>query len=328
MDVSTALAAFVLTMGAHSAAPAAGEPSAANVTPSASMGAAAFEAGLPTDPLAGPHIAPDMVDGTAEGSSLVQRAFDGTIKPLEERPEVAALALLDLTPDERAACDKVLAARSALMDALVRDNLRLLVRARSVREGGEPGARAQVMKEVRDVFAPLSADGTLQQQLARHLTPAHADRFQAITRAYWHALVQDQLKVQGDAPAPMNDAMGDAMNPDQDRKPARAGVGPNDQAASRAFARVAFEALGREIARSYERVAGEGKDRLEQVISALDLNPEQQGRIRAIVTDFAQQNALKPSRLQRLGLFLRISRELTPQQRTRFRELVRQGQRE
>ena len=76
------------------------------------------------DALRGPTIS---TKSSAAKQSIVERDFDGRVKKLDEPPALAALRVLELTPEERAATEKVVSDRAAALDAIVRDNLKLII---------------------------------------------------------------------------------------------------------------------------------------------------------------------------------------------------------
>ena len=163
------------------------------------------------DPLAGPSVAP--TDAPAAGTTLIRRDFEGRLAPLDVRPEEAALALLDLTPQEDEATRDVLDRRAALMDDIVSKNIDLLLRAQEVKSGA--GDKRRLMRDMLTTFAPLSEDGTLEQQLAKVLPADKAERLRSITAEYWHALIEDRATASS---TPGEDAMM------QDQPPKRKGL--------------------------------------------------------------------------------------------------------
>lgn len=232
----------------------------------------------PESPLSGPAIA----DRAADDSS--NKRFDGSMRDEGDRPELRAIERLELSREERAAVDAVLAKRAAVMERLIKENIALLLKAQAVREGNDAEARRALGAEFREAFAELGVDGPLAEQLAGAMTPEHAEAFRTLNREYWRAQMGD-----GD-----------------DRKYG-----------------AALRVLGNEIKQAYERMIEDGEQRLDDVIAALQLTAEQEGKVRAIVTEFAQQTKLNPNGLQRAGLFLKVARELTAEQRERAFELIR-----
>jgi hypothetical protein len=291
------------------------------------------------NPLAGPSVGGDDAAG---GATIVVRDFSGKIKRPDMRPEVAALQVLSLSPAEREATGQVLAQRAAMLDTLVRENIDLLLRAQTARESDDRAEKQAVLKETTRVFAPLGEGGTLEVKLAAALEPANATKFRAVLREYWRARAREAAPQRDDKPPPKKPAAqrqrGDepmrdsAENPMRDAAPEsmRDATGDADDLEApltkrqrQALVRIAAETLGQEVRRSYEGLAADGAARLESVIETLALTDEQQTKVRAIVTEFAQESKLNPTRMQRLRLFLRVSKELTPEQRRKFIDLAR-----
>jgi len=85
----------------------------------------------------------------------------------------------------------------------------------------------------------------------------------------------------------------------------------------------AVQVMGQEIKRSFERVVGQGRERLDAMLAELQLTPEQEAKIRTTIMDaYLQAQGKEQSRMQRLKLFRQIAEDLTPEQRSRLRELV------
>lgn len=280
-----------------------------------------------TNPLAGPSVGGDEAAG---GATIVVRDFSGKIKRPDMRPEVAALEVLSLSDREREATRQVLAQRAATLDKLVRENIDLLLRAQAAREGDDRAEKQAVLKEITRAFAPLGEGGTLQAKLMAELEPANAAKFRAVLHEYWRARAREAAPQRDDKPPTKQPAAqrhhGD--EPMRDAAPDQASDANDVEALltkrqRQALARIAAETLGQEVRRSYENLAADGAARLDAVIEALALTDEQQTKVRAIVTEFAQESKLNPTRMQRLKLFLRVSRELTPEQRRKFIDLAR-----
>lgn len=280
-----------------------------------------------TNPLAGPSVGGDDAAG---GATIVVRDFSGKIKRPDMRPEVAALQVLSLSPAERKATGQVLAQRAAMLDRLVRENIDLLLRAQTARESDDRAEKQAVLKETTRVFAPLGEGGTLEAKLAAALEPENAARFRAVLRDYWRARAREAVPQRDDTPPTKQPAAQRQRDdePMRDAAPEQASdadevEAPLTRRQRQALVRIATETLGQEVRRSYENLAADGAARLEAAIEALALTDEQQTRVRAIVTEFAQESKLNPTRMQRLRLFLRVSRELTPEQRRKLIDLAR-----
>lgn len=253
------------------------------------------------DPLSGPSV-----DPADAGPTIVERSFDGSLKRPDIRPEEAALRKLTLTSAEQAAADAVLADRAAMLDGIVRDNLELLVRAQGARASGDGVEIAKVNKEFREALHPLALKGRLGEQLAAALEPDNARAFNRMVREYYRALV-----VQGNKGKPD----GDPMPGDVDEMTIMDSGGTGGRRA--ALVRQLGEVFGQEVRRSYERIAAEGQARLDDLVKALDLSPEQDAKVREIALDFVQKNLKYPTQAQRAEVFRKVLAELTPEQRAR-----------
>lgn len=248
------------------------------------------------------------------------------MKRPDMRPEEAALLKLSLAPAEKQRTDRVLAERASMLDTIVRENIDVLLRLQAARASADKAALGSVNKELREVLRPLLAKGRLQDQLKEALEPENAEKFDALVRGYYRALLADGRK----KPLRGGDA---AMNPaddpngvDEERERQAMDRMPDADAASasrRERARLMLEVFGQEVRRSYERIAAEGQGRLEEVAEALDLSPEQRARVQALATEFAQKSKLNPTPAQKSELFGKVLRELSPEQRVKAIEFIR-----
>ena len=271
-------------------------------------------AARPGDP-APPAVAPDPLQGPSVGDSagagptIVERSFDGTLKRLDVRPEEAAVRKLDLSADEKAKVDQVLAERSKAMDQVVREHIDLLVRVQSAKASGDQAQIKAATQELKDALRPLVGKGPLGEQLSQVLSKEHADKLQQMVKNYYRALIAEGMRQR-----PKGDPMPDAEDE----------MAPTPESAQRraTVARITQDIYGQEIRRSYERIAADAHARLEDLVKALDLTPEQAEKVRAIATEAAQKNKLNPSPAQKVELFSKIAKELTPEQRKKLVELV------
>lgn len=292
---------ITLALSATLAAPAAAQSSPKPATP---------------DPLSGP-----AVDDENAGPTIVERTFDGNLKRLEIRPEEAALAKLNLTPEERTAADAVLSERAKTLDAIVREHIDLLVRQQAARAGGNNDEIAKVNKEFREAMRPLASRGGLGAELAATLEEPNARRYNRMVREYYAALLSQSRKEmpEGD-PVPDGMMDGDVMR-DDTMAPKSVKAKPEPRRAE--AARQLLEVFGQEVRRSYDRIAAEGQSRLDDVVKRLALDTEQEARVRAIATEFAQKSLLNPTPAQRAEVFRKVLAELTPEQRAKALNMLR-----
>lgn len=236
-------------------------------------------------PLSGPKVEPE-----APVRTLISRDMQGDLRPLETSPEEAALALLTLSANERAAVDRILQARASILDNVIRENLLLLLRAQGL--ASEGAAREDAMAALRELskaLAPLRQRGTLRGEVTLVLDKAHAAEFGALLDDYWQAVIDDALA--------------------KERQ-----TNPRATASSVAL-RERLKAFGQEVRRSYDRQIAAGQAKVDAMIATLGLSPEQEGKVRNLVTDYFQKTAGNPTPAQRREFFAGLTRELTPTQR-------------
>lgn len=232
--------------------------------------------------LAGPTVAP------ARAPSLVERDFTGRVKRLDLPPEEAALAHLDLDPAAREATTRILNERAAIMDRIVRDNIDLLLRFVTARQGGDRAAILSLLAEFNAKLGPLHARGDLVDELHDALPPA--------TRGAFTSLVADYRRAIADEAAADAKAKGERARP-------------------RAIAaRERLADLGLEVKRSYERQIGAGQKELDELIAELHLSSEQEAFVRNLVAEHVQKTKGKPTPAQQRQLVVSIMARLKPEQ--------------
>lgn len=324
MNRITRSAAFLMVcLGASTALGA--EPGAGQPKPEAAPTA--------TDPLAGPRVREGGSDRPAGAPTLIERTFEGKLKRYDTRIEEAAAERLDLSPAQRENVSAILAARAAKMDSIVRENVELLLKGLAARESGDRVLIRENLLAMRETFGDLADRGGLLDELADALPTEKADELHAVVQEYWRALIEeetakqrrDRVKFMEDAPAseePGEHGVKDEAAPDMDSMPNQR-VGGSRAGNRQVLTRLALEEFGREIKRSYDRIAQDGQRRLDEVVTRLALSPEQESRVRQIVLQHAQEAKLNPNSKQKSRLFFDVLRELTPEQRRKFMELVR-----
>lgn len=241
--------------------------------------------GQGASPLAGPKV-----ETPAKKATLVERDMQGVMRPLETAPEEAALALLTLSETEKAAVDRLLRARAEILDGVIRENLVLLLRVQGLSGEGAAKEDAQAaLKELTRLLAPLRQRGPARNEISGVLMAENAKAFGGMLDEYWQAMIDDAV----------------AKERETNPKAAVAGVAVRER----------LKAFGQEIRRSYDRQIAAGQARLEETIALLGLTPEQDGKIRNMVTDYFQKTAGNPTATQRREFFGRLMKELTPEQR-------------
>lgn len=237
--------------------------------------------------LAGPRV-----EGEA-AASLVVRDFNGALVALEVRPEVAAIDLLDLDEASRAAVEKVLTERGALVRSVTLEHYDLFLRAQAALQARARDEMRALAADLRTALAPLIAP-TLASRVSEALPKAVRGRYMDLVREYAAALAAD----------------------------AAAGVGGRDDArragrwAERAAAsRVEMRLTLSEMARSFAAFVEERRARVDEIITLIEATPEQEARLREVIRREGEKAGPDPSPAQRGAILRAVLAEMTPEQR-------------
>ena len=265
------------------------------------MGVAACVSGAA---FAGPESAPDPLAGPrvttpAKKTTLVERDFDGKVRRLEVSPEEAAVRLLELDDATKGKVNEAIAARSKLFDDFVRQNFDLLLKFASSQ--GNKADRGMLLRETFEKAAPIREHGRLQEHLVAVLPEDKKQTFTHLVDEYRNAVTAEEAKL-----------------PNEQGKPSgRTG----------AAIKVGLEQFGQDVKRAYERVIAAGQGKLETFLKNLDLNAEQEQKIRKMVVDFYTQYLGKePPGGAKLDLVMKVAAELEPPQKRKLWEFVRKGE--
>ncbi len=243
--------------------------------------------------LAGPRVA----EAGERKATLVESDYEGKVKRPEVAPEEAAIKLLDLSDAEQAAVDAVLAERTRLMDAFITDHLDLLTRLGSASESGDKAAQLRAVLEAFAATEPIRAKGPLARQLRGALAPANQERFDALMKEYWDAVVAERQQAAKKA----------------GKREGRLGIITDER----------FKAFGREIERAFGRIVGGGAEReFDEFIAALELRPEQERPIRRMAEEFAIRTKFKPTEAQERDFILKVASMLDQKQRRLLAERI------
>jgi hypothetical protein len=237
-----------------------------------------------------------VVKETAAPVTLVQRDMSGHVVRLETRPEEAAIPLLGLSTEERAAAEKVISDRFAKVSQFLAEHRDLFLKIQAARQGGgDPKELAPLMREFRDAAAPL-LDKPLSDQVSTALPEGKRAEFARVVDEYKRALF---------AEGPPNGQPAGAEAPGP--LPAGAPVPP----------RMEVNLLLREMGRSLQSTIKERRERFEELIRIVDATPEQQAKLQAIVQE-KPKNGLRPTAEERDERERKIMEVLTPEQRRKL----------
>lgn len=240
-------------------------------------------------PLGGPRVAEP-----ARPATLVERDYEGRVKTLESSPEEAALKLLDLSPTERAAAERVLAGRARLLDDFVSQNFELLARSAGAFASNRRAEQLRALMDVLHKTQPLRARGPLIDEMAGVLEAPGAARLRALVAEYWDSLVRDR----------------------QAAAEARSG---KREPRFAILAREKLELLGREVQRSFQRqLPPGGEQEFDALLASLELRPEQERRVRRMAEEFIIRNRFRPTEAQERRFMLEVTAILDEPQRQRL----------
>jgi hypothetical protein len=295
------------------------------------------------DALSGPKV----VDRAAKSAepTLMQPSFDGSQEQLTQRPEVALLRQLDLSPAEKAGTDALLAERSLKVHRLLNDNLDEFIELQGLLQEVAGGSSAYAprtdrMNDDDGDEAPKPAkqdpprvllrekllalrekaidlvDPPLVDQLAEHLSKTNQSALRDAVADYYKA-----------NPAPGPASIGASSPPRPDQAANRNGdasrsSAPRGFAARRERQRIEVQQLLREMGRSFAAIVEERQSRFEELVQAVQPTPEQESKIQAILRDQGISGQLKPTPAQRAESFRKIMALLTAEQRKQLREAI------
>lgn len=238
----------------------------------------------PANLLAGPAV------DAAREATIVERDYAGRMRPLEITPEEAALERMDLPAGAREAAVGVLAARAAILDRVVRENIDLLTRLATAAESRDTRRLIPLALELHHKLEPLRERGTLRAELREAIPEPRRAEFDALVDGYWAA-------VRAEAPR------------------------------GKRFARIIEERarlFGKQVERSFQRQERSGDIAVAYVLSRLDLPPEREAQVREIV---AQHNAglgpEGPTEADHARLFVKVAAHLNAEQRAQLIKVLR-----
>lgn len=246
-----------------------------------------------TEPLRGPSAATPVARAT-----IVEREFSGALKRVEGDPTLAALAKIELTPEQRAACARVIDERHAALDRLVADNLKEIVAIHNAKQSGDKEELRTTMRALYTKAKGVLKQTRLSEELKGVLPEAKHAELTNILAEYYAAAI----RTRSDAAA---------------RETASETAGKeaalfDERRAASAELLVTF---GAELKSSYARVFGSRKEDFEKLLGELNLTPEQDAKVRQIVTDAFQKSLGKPTPAQNARMVLEIAGLLSLEQR-------------
>lgn len=190
--------------------------------------------------------------------SLVHRTFDGQIESIGPEPDAVAIAMLELTPEQRAKYLEIDSARKSAFDKIVRNNYALLVELASMQGEDNAAHRTDALRRVAAAFNSYNGRGTFYQEMWITLTDAQRKEVERMLAEYREARYADVHRRMGD-----------------------------DVPLRSIASRIRIEAFGEMVRASVERQIGFERDSFEQFAAELNLTPEQHNAAQAIFQPLA-----------------------------------------
>jgi hypothetical protein len=142
---------------------------------------------------------------------LIEKDFDGKMKMLDVRPEVAGLRLLKLSDAEKASTDKILQEREALVAKILKENYTMILELQNLRQagiggGGGGGDRDKAREERRGMMEKMQTfrekakdllEPTLMDRLSKDLAAANATELKRLVTEYNAAAMEAQRAERG-----------------------------------------------------------------------------------------------------------------------------------
>jgi len=277
------------------------------------LAAFASGAGMGEPPTGDAPLSGPSVTTPAKKATIVERDVAGKVKRLDATPAEAAVRAMKLDKETRAKVDEIFAKQAAALDAIVSENLKLIVQVSQAKDSGKHDEQRAALAELMEVAKPLRDRGMLGQQLAGVLSAEETRQMRTMVQGYFEA-VQKDLE---DAPAMAPDAAkpdGAAGKSDKKRGPDRGGSAMRGEI---------LQIAGNEIRRAYERVVTQRSREFDETLKTLGLTPEQESKVRKIVGDSFVAKYGKASPAEQARVFREVYLTLDESQRAQLAKMLR-----
>lgn len=247
--------------------------------------------------LRGPAV-PDRVSRT-----LVDYGMTGEFRPIEGRPESAAVALLKLDPEAHERATAVIDARSMAVAMLLVDRIDDIKEITDAITAGERERAQEIQLRLWEAFEPERPRNPLLEPLSKALSREQSVEVERLVEEYWDAWTRWELR----------------------------GRPVNEDGAARAAAdremreRMTFALFQSELRQAYEVTLRRYRDSMDAIYASVEPTEEQRSAIRDLVIDHIRTTRLKATPPQRREVTLGIYRLLDEERRERlFVYLLRQ----
>ncbi|KAA0215644.1 MAG: hypothetical protein DYG94_08610 [Leptolyngbya sp. PLA3] len=239
-----------------------------------------------------PALAGPSVEAPIQArSTLVRWDYAGRLVLLDSSAEEAAIALLELTREQKERVLEIVAERAAIFDKVIITSIDLFQRFESADESKNGAQMLDLLGQFTERLGPLTRRGSLFDEVYSVLPREQAMRFARLVDEYHWALLRDARRA-----AELENRSFDAVQ---------------------AALQIRGQEMLRAIERSLERSTVAGEREFEELLEKLDLKPESEQTIRAMATDFAARTNLNPTKAQTLVFVVQVLAELEPGERAK-----------
>lgn len=232
--------------------------------------------------LRGPSVPDDLV------RTLVSQDMAGRFQRVEGRPEVAALQLLQLSPETRRAAVMVVEARASSIRDFLIDHIDEIKESTDAAAAGDNKKAERMRRELYERFEPDRARDPLVEPLSKVLSSDESAELKRLLDEYWAAWVDAESN---GAPVDKREAM------------QRRFVG---------------EIVQNEFRSAYEYTLRPIQRRLDRIAEVVEPTPEQRQAIRLALIAYVKESRLRPTPEQRLALSRAIYEAIDEEQRIKL----------
>ncbi|HYE60789.1 MAG TPA: hypothetical protein VD997_02235 [Phycisphaerales bacterium] len=247
-------------------------------------------------------VAPDAAPAPAaqpeQPQTLIrQDPATGMVVRLETTPEEAALELVKLDEKEKAAVDKALAERGAIIDKAVSANIGTLLKSQGFRKDDTNQERMQALVELqkqagKSLEAYNKEHGSLMQQIEKLIAPEKAATVRRLASDYRTA-----IQLQNEA------TFRTSKEKDEQKR------------MSQIRGMEAMLAFGVEVRRSYDRHIAAKEGQLSAMLTKAGVTPEQEATVQGLTAEYQMTTEGRPTVTQRREFFQKVFGALDDRQK-------------
>lgn len=268
-------------------------------------------------PLSGPKV----VD-RERPKTLVERDASGALVRIEQRPEVAALALLTLTPEEKLATDRIVLEHQVAVGRALDEHMAMFLEYQGVRQSANREKMRELAPKFRQAMGALLSP-SLIDRVAGALPKEKSEGLRGYVDEYLQAEFTQQSEQRGGAEGERR-----PTSRKKDDRPGEDGMMPSPrkdvpmQMPKAMRERQEANLLMREMARTLSSIVQERTARMDAALKAAEATPEQEARIKAIVRETSSPTK-PPTPAEREQTTRKILAELGPEQGRKFLQALR-----